>query len=240
MKRKLLILAITLTVLNVKAQFMGDIHTADLFQVGTGTALQAGGSKYKLAKTNHLMLNYTWQLPQDGMWFGFDGSYLVLATKNLIAKKPDPNSSSRLVNNFNGAAFTFDCGFMFNNKRPIGGGSIQTKIGMGMVFGAHGFEVDSASYVALVIGPEIGSFTSIGERINLFTKVSLPFATNKKYKGLKPCFEAKLTYKVTKRFGISVTPGYESYNINMPTETRNTRIDKAEFKYIQFGLSVIM
>ena len=228
------------------SQFKDQIHNVSFLQLGSGTRIPEEGSKHKFTKTNHLMVEWDWYNPEIGWWMEFDASFLGNVVKTLSSKEAKESNnidSLSVTNGFNGAFLGTSLGWMFNNNNPISIGHASTKIGMGFTLGGYGFESETFSKAAVIFGPELGSFTNISDRMDVFAKWSLPILVNRGYNGFKPNFDVKVSYRVVKWLGFSISGGLESYRFNDEARwgtEENPYQEKFKFKYIQFGACVII
>ncbi|MES2587659.1 MAG: hypothetical protein V4622_01690 [Bacteroidota bacterium] len=220
----------------IQAQLKEQIWNLSLFQIGNGKLFPKDGTEpYKLTKTNHLMFELDFYSPEFGFWGGFDASFLVnsiFALTSDEAKNGDNIDAVNVTNGFNGGFFDFNGGMVFNNKRPISIAGSSTKIGMGIRMGAKGFDTDSLDRAYVLFGPEIGIITNVADKLDLFTKVTLSPAFRKSDQAFNSAIDLKATYQILGPAGLTLSTGLDNY--------RQKERDTYKFKYVQFGITVII
>lgn len=145
---------------------------------------------------------------------------------------------------YNSSYFDFNFGRVFNHKRPIRIGEVETRIGMGLNVGLKFFDNNYGdSYGAnafLAYGFSFNTIIDFGENVQLFYLNTLNFSYNPRYEEMfRTMHEFYFMYNANWKIKPSIAPYVETFRFSEADIIVNDQITK-RFLGLKFGITAVI
>ncbi len=192
------------------------------FQFGKATVVNKSGATNAVSgvyKINHLNLKFDALF--DKLFVGMDESAFVNV---LMGTNGNPKNA------IYGGLFSVRLGLAFGNGD-------NSKWGIAGDVAAETLKPrGGASIGDVLLGITIARLQKIGDRIYLFPKLTIGAASVSSGRGSSGAFECTIGYKVTDKWGITVTPVIRKYDISTGKDLEPIEIHA---KYLQVGVAIM-
>ena len=143
---------------------------------------------------------------------------------------------------YNSAIFDINAGRVFNHKRPISIGLVDTRIGMGLNLGLKLFDNNygqiygANSFIAY--GLSLNTIIDFGDNFQLFYLNTFNFAFNPRYSELyRTMHEVYFMYKNNWKFRPSIAPYIETFRYKESSSNEKDNQINKSFIGIKFGVT---
>lgn len=142
---------------------------------------------------------------------------------------------------YNSAYFDFHIGRVFNHKKPIRIGEVETRIGMGANLGLKFFDnnygKNSGANAFVAYGFSINTIIDFGDNFQLFYLNTLNFSYNPRYEEMfRTMHEFYFMYENDWKIKPSIAPYIETFRFKEDRNEVNDQITK-RFLGIKFGIT---